>query len=93
MATPTFTAEATLYQTSYRYRSTSRHHASGATVFPAQLPTARRLGADLASTTCDTSCCGNCSCCANTGAQHCCTTCSANCPKNVVGGDMIRTVL
>ena len=87
MAMPGFSAEDSLYQTHRSYRSASRTAQASGTIHPAI--SALRVGGGLQETTCDTSCCAWCSCCANKGDMTCCNNCGANCPKNVaIGGGL-----
>jgi len=76
---PGFTADVSLYQTSGHYR-TGRPTQMISAIYPA----ARPLG--VGETTCDTYCCGVCSCCANKADQTCCANCGSTCDKNVAMG-------
>jgi hypothetical protein len=48
-------------------------------VYPSQILLRQRI--PTFETTCQGSCCGNCSCCANHGNAECCKFCRDKCPK------------
>jgi hypothetical protein len=86
MHMPGFTANAALgggmERQVYRFQSAS----IVSSVIPQQFMRAVRAPVALrpVSDTCDTFCCGVCTCCSN-GNLQCCNSCGASCPKSVTG--------
>lgn len=95
MAIPDFTAEAAVYRTSGSYRTAPRAGAlatdAGATarIYPAigrpvildPYSSGGGEGGEVSELggTCSSSCCANCTCCANFGHTGCCRYCNSHC--------------
>ena len=79
MNIPGFTGEASLYRTSRHYQTAVTSN-SITQVLP-QLVRGRALvnTRTVGNVDCSTACCGNCTCCGNSGNSECCSYCNSNC--------------